>query len=65
MVVFVGEVPTGIADEATTLPVIVYKWSTGAERAWEPLTAAAIVILLLAMVLINVLMSYLRQRFEQ
>ncbi|MEO1405329.1 MAG: phosphate ABC transporter permease PstA, partial [Pseudomonadota bacterium] len=52
MVIFVGAVPDGINDEATTLPVLIYKWSTGAERAWEPLTAAAIVILLLIMVLI-------------
>lgn len=65
MVIFIGEVPSGIADEATTLPVLIYKWSTGAERAWEPMTAAAIVILLLIMVLINLLLSYLRQRFER
>ncbi|MEO1475421.1 MAG: phosphate ABC transporter permease PstA [Pseudomonadota bacterium] len=65
MVVFIGEVPTSLGDDATTLPVLIYKWSTGAERAWEPLTAAAIVILLFVMVCINVLVSYLRQRFER
>lgn len=65
MVAFVAEVPAGVTDEATTLPVLIYKWSTGAERAWEPLTAATIVILLLFMVLINAGAVYLRQRFEK
>ena len=65
MVAFIGTVPAGLQDEATTLPVLIYKWSTGAERAWEPLTAATIVILLLIMVLINSVAVYLRQRFER
>ncbi|MEM9669009.1 MAG: phosphate ABC transporter permease PstA [Pseudomonadota bacterium] len=65
MVVFIGEVPSGVGDEATTLPVLIYKWSTGAERAWEPLTAATIVVLLIILVLMNVLASYLRQRYER
>lgn len=65
MVIFAGEIPSGFSDEATTLPVIIYKWSTGAEQAWEPLTSAAIVVLLIIMVLINLFTSYLRQRLER
>lgn len=63
MVAFIAEVPTGVTDEATTLPVLIYKWSTGAERAWEPLTAAAIVILLLFLLVMNAGAIWLRQRF--
>ena len=65
MVAFVAEAPTGPTDEATALPVLVYKWSTGAERAWEPNTAAAIMVLLLFMVLMNAAAVFLRRRFER
>ncbi|MEL7453584.1 MAG: ABC transporter permease subunit, partial [Pseudomonadota bacterium] len=63
MVAFVAEVPNGLSDEATALPVLIYKWSTGSERAWEPMTAAIIVVLLVFMVLMNATAVYLRQRF--
>ncbi len=65
MVAFVAEVPNGPSDEATALPVLIYKWSTGAERAWEPMTAAAIVILLVFMILMNAVAVILRRRFER
>ena len=65
MVAFVAEVPSGPTDEATALPVLIFKWSTGAERAWEPNTAAAIVVLLAFMVLMNSLAVVLRRRFER
>ena len=65
MVAFVAEVPSGPGDESTALPVLIYKWSTGAERAWEPNTAAAIVVLLLFMVLMNAVAVFLRRRFER
>ncbi len=65
MVAFVAEAPSGPTDEATTLPVLIYKWSTGAERAWEPATAAAIIILLVFMVLMNALAVFVRRRFER
>jgi phosphate transport system permease protein len=65
MVAFVAEVPSGPTDEATALPVLIFKWSTGAERAWEPNTAAAIVVLLSFMVLMNAAAVFLRRRFER
>ncbi|MEO1015915.1 MAG: phosphate ABC transporter permease PstA [Pseudomonadota bacterium] len=65
MVAFVAEAPSGPTDEATVLPVLIYKWSTGAERAWEPATAAAIIILLIFMVFMNAVAVLLRRRFER
>lgn len=65
MVAFVAEVPSGPTDEATALPVLIYKWSTGAERAWEPNTAAAILVLLTFMVVMNAIAVFLRRRFER
>lgn len=65
MVAFVAEVPDGPTDESTVLPVLIYKWSTGAERAWEPQTAAAIIVLLVFLVLMNLIAIILRRRFER
>ncbi len=65
MVAFVAEVPSGPTDEATVLPVLIYKWSTNAERAWEPMTAAAIIILLVFMISMNAVAVLLRKRFER
>lgn len=65
MVAFVAEVPDGPMDESTVLPVLIYKWSTGAERAWEPQTAAAIIVLLVFLVLMNLFAIILRRRFER
>jgi len=65
MVAFVNEVPTGPTQEATTLPVLIYKWFSGAERAWEPMTSAVIIILLATLVLMNLAVVLLRRRFER
>ena len=65
MVAFVAEVPSSPTDESTVLPVLIYKWSTGAERAWEPMTAAAIIVLLVFLVLMNLIAIILRRRFER
>ena len=32
-----AEPPANMLDSGTALPVLVYKWSGGAERAWQPL----------------------------
>ena len=65
MVAFISEVPQTPSDEATVLPVLIYKWFSGAERAWEPMTAAVIVILLVILVGMNLIATLLRRRFER
>lgn len=65
MVAFVAEAPDGPMDSATALPVLVYKWSSAAERAWQPMTSAAIIILLIFMFAMNALAVYLRRRLER
>ena len=64
MFAFMGEPPAGVTDRSTALPVLIYQWSTRAERAFEPLTAAAIVILLLIMLAMNGLAVWIRMKFE-
>ncbi len=65
MVAFIVDIPTGITDSATVLPVQVYRWSDFPERAFEARTAAAICTLLLFLVLMNALAVLLRRRFER
>ena len=65
MVAFISEVPRTPSDEATVLPVLIYKWFSGAERAWEPMTAAVIIILLTILVAMNLIAVLLRRRFER
>ena len=65
MVAFVAEVPSSTTDEATALPVLIYSWASNAERAWEPMTAAVIVILLALLVTMNVIVVMLRRKFER
>ena len=65
MVAFIVDIPKGIFDSATVLPVQIYRWSDFPERGFEARTAAAIVTLLLFLVLMNALAIFLRRRFER
>ena len=65
MVAFIVDIPTGITDSATVLPVQVFRWSDFPERAFEAKTAAAICVLLLFLVIMNAVAVFLRKRFER
>ena len=65
MVAFVSEIPSSPNDEATVLPVLIFKWFSGAERAWEPMTSAVIIILLTVLVSMNLIAVLLRRHFER
>ncbi len=65
MVAFVTEIPSGVTDSATALPVQIFLWSDSAERAWSERTAAAIIVLLLILVTMNGLAIWLRNRLEK
>lgn len=65
MVAFIVDVPTGVLDPATALPVQIFRWSDFPERAFELKTAAAIAVLLGFLVVMNILAVILRKRFER
>jgi phosphate transport system permease protein len=65
MVAFIVDIPTGVTDSATVLPVQVFRWSDFPERAFELRTAAAICVLLIFLVIMNALAVFLRKRFER
>ncbi len=65
MVAFVVDIPHGILDPATVMPVQVYLWSDSPERAFVERTSAAIIILLGFLVVMNSAAILLRRRFER
>ena len=65
MVAFIVDVPSGLLDSATVLPVQIYLWADSPERGFTALTSAAIMVLLVFLVLMNALAVYLRGRFEK
>lgn len=69
MVAFIADTPSlapgGLTEPATVMPVQIYLWSDGAERAFEARTAAAIIVLLALMIAFNALAVFLRRRFEK
>jgi phosphate transport system permease protein len=65
MVAFIVDIPHGLLDPATVLPVQIYLWADSAERGFIERAAAAIIVLLLLMLLMNALAIFLRKRFER
>lgn len=65
MVAFIVDIPGGIIDPATALPVQIYLWADSPERAFVERTSAAIMVLLTFLVLMNGTAVYLRSTFER
>jgi phosphate transport system permease protein len=65
MFAFIREVPSGVVEPATALPVQIYQWSDFPERLFDMKTAGAIVVLLLFLIIMNALAILLRRRFER
>jgi len=65
MVAFVAEVPGGIFDPSTVMPVQIYLWSDSPERAFTERTSAAIMVLLGFLVAMNLIAIMLRKKFER
>jgi len=65
MVAFIVDVPRGITDPATALPVQVFLWSDSPERGFVEKTSGAIIVLLAFLVVMNTTAVILRKRFER
>jgi phosphate transport system permease protein len=65
MVAFIVDVPAGFSDPSTALPVQVYLWADSPERAFAERTAAAIIVLLAFLLLMNLTAIILRRRVER
>ena len=65
MVAFIPNIPTGITEPSASLPVQIFLWVESAERGFQEKSAAAIMIILLFLFVMNALAVYLRNRFEK
>jgi phosphate transport system permease protein len=65
MVAFVVDYPRAFSDAATLLPVQIFMWADFPEAAFQQKTAAAIMVLLVFLVCMNLVAIILRKRFER
>jgi phosphate transport system permease protein len=65
MVAFIVDIPRGLSDPSTVLPVQIYLWADAPERAFVEKTSAAIMVLLLFLILMNLAAVILRKKFEK
>ncbi len=65
MVAFIVDVPSTLSQSATVLPVQIFLWSDLPEPAFKMKTAAAIMVLLAVLFVMNGLAIWLRKKFER
>jgi phosphate transport system permease protein len=65
MVAFIVDVPSSLTQAATVLPVQIFLWSDLPEPAFQTKTAAAIMVLLCFLFVMNGLAIWLRRKFER
>ena len=65
MVAFIVDVPQSILEPATALPVQIFLWADSPERAFTEKTAAAIIVLLIFLISMNLIAILLRRKLEQ
>ncbi len=65
MVAFIVDVPMGVTDASTVMPVQIYLWADSPERAFLAKTSAAILVLLTFLMMMNTLAATLRRKFEK
>lgn len=65
MVAFIVDIPQGVTDAATSLPVQIFLWADSPEKGFVERTSAAIIVLLAFLVLMNLAAVYLRKKLER
>ena len=65
MVAFIVDVPQKLTDPSTVLPVQIYLWLDSPERAFVERSSAAIIVLLVFLISMNILAVILRRKFER
>jgi phosphate transport system permease protein len=65
MVAFIVDIPQSVTDPATVLPVQIYLWADSPERAFVERTAAATLVLLTFLIIMNLVAVILRKKSER
>lgn len=64
MVAFVADIPRGLTDPATTMPVEIYLWASSPELGFIEKTSSAILVLLVILLLLNMAAIKLRNKSQ-
>ena len=65
MVAFIADIPKSFTDPATAMPVQIFLWSKNNQPGFVEKTAAAIIVLLVILMLINIIAVYIRKKYER
>ena len=65
MVAFIVDIPGNFTDPATALPIQIYLWADSPERAFSERTAAAILVLVGFLIMMNLIAVIVRKKFER
>jgi len=65
MVAFIVDIPKSILEPATALPVQIFLWADSPERAFTEKTSAAILVLLVFLIAMNLVAILMRRKLEQ
>ncbi len=65
MVAFIVDIPAKLTDSATVLPVQIFLWADRPERVFLEKTSAAIIVLLVFLLMMNMVAIYLREKYGQ
>ena len=64
MVAFIVDIPSGVLDAATALPVQIFLWADAPDRGFLEKTSAAIMVLLGFLIIMNLIAIVLRKKLE-
>lgn len=65
MAAFIPEIPAGITDPATALPMQIFQWFRNADAGFNEKASAAILVLLIFLIMMNTLAVWARRRLER
>lgn len=65
MVAFIADVPQGFTEPASVMPVQIFLWSKNNQVGFVEKTAAAILLLLAILILLNLVAVWVRKKYER
>ena len=65
MAAFIPDVPQGVTDSATALPMQIFQWFRNADAGFNEKASAAIMILIMFLIMMNALAVWARRKLER
>ena len=65
MVAFIADIPSKFSDPATAMPVQIFLWSKNNQPGFIEKTAAAIIVLLVILIAMNIIAVWIRKKYER